>query len=519
MASSKFKFQYVPRPGKQTEFHNLCAGNNRVILALGGVRAGKTLAAVAEIFYQIYKHGLKVPLVWVVSPTLVQSEAAETHFKRLAQTAEGCMFLKHLRGKRTYIMRPSPKNPKEFVEVVFKTGSEPDNLKGFAVGYIVLDEAAIMKREVLDIALARTMECGGKIVLATTPKGKNWVWKDVYLPSLEGEDRYACIKIPTPDNFYLEPKEHEFLARRYASRSSTLGRQELEAEFVDFEGKVFDHFDPGTHIVRADLDIPDSVPVIVGMDWGVNDPTVAVFLSKWDGVWVIRDEYYEPGRTMKDHATVLRQHPLWPLVRRIWCDPSGLQERKEFLALGIKTLPARRPEKDKHTSWPVMRARQINAFFARRMSDPRKDKVGQSIPGLVMSENCVNGAREIMGMAYDRTAAYTKDPKYGKEPVVVNKRGEEIEKNASERLTQFDDHFIDALGYALFSEDRTLGSNFSAIDNSQRVVVPAETIESKPPTPQSELVKNLAEISKMADRDKASRLRSLGSAYDQMAGL
>jgi hypothetical protein len=221
----------------------------------------------------------------------------------------------------------------------------------------------------------------------------------------------------------------------------------LYGEFVDYKGRVFDHFSSGSHVFD-EADIPADIPVYCGIDWGSNDPTVCVWAAKWNGVWVVLDEYYRTRGLMREHAKYILDHPLHSRVKRYWADPSGAQWRREMRELGVVCLPARRPEKDGGPRWPASRARLMNKMFAIRKTCPWDER--RVIPGLVFFDTVVNGAKEFEALCYDRTAEMTPDGLQ-----VFDRDGQIVEhKNATDRLEDRGNHVVDALGYCLFSEER-----------------------------------------------------------------
>ena len=141
-------------------------------------------------------------------------------------------------------------------------------------------------------------------------------------------------------------------------------------------------------------------------------------------------------------------------------------------------MKARRPDKSANSDWPVMRARLINRLFSTRVPSPwEKEKM---VPGLQYFDEVKFGVTETMALSYDRTSSLT-----GRgEVIITDKSGQEVEKNSRERIEDRNNHFIDALGYVLFSEIRTLGKMFQAhyYDSKQGIIVkqePTQTPEEK----------------------------------------
>lgn len=463
--AQKFSIHYAPNPAQRKMAQAIEEGA-KVVLFVGGIRSGKSWGAVAECLKQFYKYKKRPKLGWVVSPTHTMQPPVEDIFKKMVYSDQGSLVISHSKADRAYLLRPSPDDPRTPIRIEFKTATEPDRLRGASVGVIVLDEAAYMNPEVFKICLGRVMDNDGVIIIATTPRGKNWVYHDVHMRS-HHDDLYKSIRGASADNPYISSESVE-RKRQELSHSSQLVRQELEGEFTSFDGLVFTHYDPGTHTI-ASPDIKDTTQVVCGVDWGYNDPFVCVWCAKVDGVWVVLDEYYRTQTLLADHAEYIKRHPLFTKVRRFWCDPSALQERREFHKLGVKVVPARRPDGNRSASWPVMRARKMNELFARRLKNPFGDG---TVPGLVFTENVQQGVREFSSLAYHRFSENTRDEAGVVTGVrVTDREGSELPRNAGEQLEDKDNHVVDALGYAIFSEERSTGGHVHYRDERSNSVV------------------------------------------------
>lgn len=461
----KFRLQYAPNEA-QSKLAQAIEEGAKVVLFVGGIRSGKSWSGIMELLKQFYKYKKRPKLGWVVSPTHTMQPPVEDIFKKMVYSDEGSLVVAHSKADRAYTLRPSADDPKVPIRIEFKTATEPDRLRGASVGCIVLDEAAYMNPEVFKICLGRVMDNDGIIIIATTPRGKNWVYHDVHMRSYH-DPLYKSIRGASADNPYISSESVE-RKRIELSHSSQLVRQELEGEFTSFDGLVFTHYDPGTHTIQEPK-LPVGTPVVCGIDWGYNDPFVCTWSAKLDGVWVVLDEYYRTQTLLADHAEYIKRHPLATSVRRYWCDPSALQERREFQKMGIRVVPARRPDGNRAVAWPVMRARKMNELFAKRLKNPFGEGL---IPGLVFTENVQHGVRETSSLAYHRFSESVRDESGKLLGVrVTDREGSELARNASEQLEDKDNHFVDALGYAIFSEERSTGGHTHYRDERSNAVV------------------------------------------------
>jgi len=476
--------QHKPRPGgsgklslryrmteKQSDFARHIANGVKVVLFIGGIRAGKTHGLVAECLKQVYVYDRRPNLGWIVSPTFPMSKVPEQKFRALCWSGDRSCIAMERRGDRAFLLWP-PKKRKEYWRVEMKSADEPDRLRGSSLGFAGMDEAAMMTHETFQILQGRVLDSKGIIMLSTTPRGKNWVYEEVYKRSLK-DPRYATVICRTDQNQYLEADEIGKLRGDYLARSSQFARQELDAQFVTFEGLVFSHYDHGTHTVKPPVVSADT-PVYCGVDWGFNDPFVCVWFANIGGVWVLLDEYYKTQGLIKEHIEFMRHHHLASQVRRYWCDPSRPEYRKEMLASGFRdVLPARRPKDMKAVGWPEARARLMNNLFAKRLESPFRE--GNS-PGLVFASDCTYAPREFSQLSYRRFTASGEDGIAR----VMDREGRELDRNAGEQLEDKANHVVDAAGYCLYSEIRQFG-NLKAYVPGDRQLEDAE----RPPFPKT----------------------------------
>jgi predicted phage terminase large subunit-like protein len=136
-------------------------------------------------------------------------------------------------------------------EVLFRSGDEPDRLRGANLSGVFLDEASLMNVEVFNIAIGRLREEGhqGWLSACFTPRGRRHWTFEVF-----GTDRpdTALFTCKTVDNSFLPPTYYEAVRRQYTSFQAA---QELEGQFIDQGGLLFR---------RAWFPVVDAAPPIVG---------------------------------------------------------------------------------------------------------------------------------------------------------------------------------------------------------------------------------------------------------------
>lgn len=399
-AEEKVTVRYSPQAHQAAFRAALDAEDSRVVLMLGGIRSGKTYAGAFELVRRIYTKCPKKGLSWIISPTFPMSLIVERAFE---EAAEG-LILKKLKGEKAYLLYPH-KESKEPYRVEIKTAEVPDRLRGASVDVIWIDEASMDNIEVWKICLGRVLDSKGLIYMTTTPRGKNWLYHEVYIPS-QTDPRIKVIKASTLSNKYLDKEDVERLKSKY---STAFAAQEIEAEFVSFEGLVYNEFNSDRHVIPPMVVLPDSAEVIVGIDAGLKDPFVYLWSMKFEGRWYIVDEYYCPERTIESHSIFIKRCRFEKDVRRRWADPSAAQERTDLDAHGLRSYPAKNDVRAGINS--VKRA-----FETDRIR---------------ITSNCVNTIRELGQYHY--------------------KDG--ISRNSGEEPVDVANHAMDALRYIIYSEE------------------------------------------------------------------
>lgn len=137
-------------------------------------------------------------------------------------------------------------------EVIFRTASEPDRWRGPNLSGIWLDEASVMIREAMDIALACLREGSelGWMSLTFTPKGKHhWTYEAFYDKYGNPRPGTALIQAHSNENPFLPAGFVDMLSGQY---STELQMQELAGLFVEMAGIMFR---------REWFDIVESAPL------------------------------------------------------------------------------------------------------------------------------------------------------------------------------------------------------------------------------------------------------------------
>ncbi|MFH1282443.1 MAG: terminase family protein, partial [bacterium] len=213
---------YRPHPAQKT-FHQ---SNARFRILSSGRRFGKSEAAVNEAIKFAAMHPNSI--IWVVAPVFAQSMINWRKFKKFIPP-EIIKGAPHLSEKYIELMNGST--------IWIKSGDNPDNLRGEGIHFLIIDEAAMVKKEVWEEALRPALsDTAGKAVMISTPKGHNWFF-DIWVRGQDSEfPDYQSWSHPTSDNPYIEASE---IIEAQTTLPELVYRQEYLAEFLDDIGAVF----------------------------------------------------------------------------------------------------------------------------------------------------------------------------------------------------------------------------------------------------------------------------------------
>jgi len=258
----EIKIQYKPF-SYQKKIHQYCDDDTtKYIIVTAGRQVGKSKSAIIQtIKWALSKRNL---VVWVVSPSSSQSSK---FYKSLLGPLEKAGLVKTNTGAKGDIKIELINN--SLIE--FKSILAKDTLRGQTLDYLILDEAAFMDEETVDQVLLPMIltKPKAKVLLTTTPKGKNWIYK--WFNKGNTDDRYKSIRVTSFDN----PMADKELIEGWKTTMPTKRfQQEILAEFID-AATVFDGINDAVHIPSG------GTKFYAGLDIGmINDKTVITIMNE-----------------------------------------------------------------------------------------------------------------------------------------------------------------------------------------------------------------------------------------------
>jgi PBSX family phage terminase large subunit len=178
-----------------------------------------------------------------------------------------------------------------------------ERLRGLNLAWAWMDEAAYQPRKVYNV-LSDRLRVGDyrNLFATTTPRGFNWV-HDVFADPLPDDPAIdlpdgAVYRSPTTTSVLgvstrANPAHpDDYIARQERQRSGEAYEQEIEGEFVNFEGLVYKWFGSANRIGTDAL--PDTFDrTVYGLDFGGSVPTALIACRQRGDSWYIVDEFYE----------------------------------------------------------------------------------------------------------------------------------------------------------------------------------------------------------------------------------
>lgn len=287
----------------------------RFIGLIAGTGGGKTFFGPIWLLEEVKKY--PEDYFFVIAPTfpLFQRTTLPEFRKRFDRHIGGVYF----EQKKRYELNTGG-------IIYFGSADNPDSLEGGQVRAAWVDEAGQIKLASWQAVLRRLGIKMGRCLLTTTPYGLNWLYKDFYQRWKKGDPDYDVIQFESIENPYYPKAEFERAKRTLDSRIFDMRYRGL---FRKLSGLIYPDFTQ-ENIVTKPFDIPKEWTVFGGIDFGWNNPFVALKLAidKDDNIYIF-DEYCQAGRYLKDHAEYLKKEITY------YADPSAKQDIEELKSLGF----------------------------------------------------------------------------------------------------------------------------------------------------------------------------------------
>lgn len=418
---------------KQRRFFESTA---KELLYSGAWGAGKSIALCAKVLaLAIHYPGSTIGLC---RKKMVQLKATTLRVF-LREVCPPELIVNHHKTDHVIVVKAGPKlREKSEIHYFGLINEKGDsyNIRGFTGGAVGLDEAVeTTEDEWKEIkGRLRDPKCGlRQIFAATNPAGKgHWLYQRMFIN--RDPNVHETIETNTLENPYL-PDDYradcERLTGRYRDRY-VLGK------WVDFEGLVYDHFDPLVHCITwqqfaerfGDIArdprtgrprIPPEWTNRYGViDFGYTNP----FVHQWwarspDDEFFRYREIYHTRRLVSVHGTQIREQEATAQEKIVsrWADHDA-EDRATLHAAGIATMPANKAKLPGIET--VYELLTVNPVTGRPRMFFIREALLEQDPYLVSNKLPWCTEQELMTYAYPRRA----DGKpVREEPVKINDHG------------------------------------------------------------------------------------------------
>ena len=287
--------------------------------------------------------------------------------------------------------------------ISLKGAEKPNNLRGRALDFVVLDEFADMRPEawfeVLRPSLSdrHSEDSPTRALFIGTPKGRNHFY-DLWAKGIDGADEWDSFQYTTIEGGNVSASEIEQARSDLDERTF---KQEYEAEFVTYAGLIYWAFDRATSIVKAE---DDGGVLHIGMDFNI-DPMSAVIAQRRGSDLICIDEVIIYGSNSDEIAKEIHQrYPNRQII--VYPDPAARQRKtsaggRTDLSI-LQNSGFMTKAKNAH---PAIRDR-INAVNSRL-------KTGDGKRHLFFTENCKQTIKSLERQTYkEGTSQPNKDDGY-----------------------------------------------------------------------------------------------------------
>lgn len=247
----------------------------RFKVVVAGRRFGKTHLSIRELCYHA-----RIPdrEIWYVAPTYRQAKMIT--WKKLRKKLVQLKWAQKINETELSILL------KNGSTISLKGADNYDSLRGIGLDYLVIDEFADILPEAWYETLRPTLadKQGGALFIGT-PKGLNWA-HDLYSQALEYPEEWVSFQYTTIEGGNVTQEEIEAARRTLDERTF---RQEFEASFETFSGRIYYAFDRKQNVRAWPFETKLPHELHIGVDFNV-DPICAVVFARAGNILHAIDE-------------------------------------------------------------------------------------------------------------------------------------------------------------------------------------------------------------------------------------
>ena len=243
-------------PWQKDAVNQICnkPGSGRVVVIKSRRQCGKTFTCCATLLHYACTYPNTTSAI--IEPTNAQARKV---FKTIVKAIDGTGILK---SKNETFLTVELINGST---IMFKSAQIKEGLRGYTItGVIILDEAAYLPSDILELVLPWRQVHKAPMMLVSTPRVKDGVFYSYWKEGLEGQN---VISIDWSEYDTSELLDNDTIEQYRRTLTTNQFKSEILGEFLDDDGLVFQFVHENT--------IPDTPGkyqrVYGGLDFGAGD--------------------------------------------------------------------------------------------------------------------------------------------------------------------------------------------------------------------------------------------------------
>lgn len=282
--------------------------DSRFRVVVAGRRFGKTFLSTFELLRAALKD--KGQNCWYVAPTY--KAAKEIAWDMLINAIPREYVLKTNETSLTLTLKNGS-------TISLKGAEKPDNLRGRALDFIVLDEFADMRKEAwFEVLRPSLSDRLGSALFIGTPKGRNHFY-DLWTKGADGDEGWHSFQYTTVQGGNVPPSEVEQAKKDLDERTY---QQEYEARFVNYSGIIYYSFSREESVRRFN---GDAHYLHIGMDFNIDPMSAVVAVRDGQNLHCIDEIVIYGSNTDEMVDEIKTRYPDRQIV--IYPDPAARQRK------------------------------------------------------------------------------------------------------------------------------------------------------------------------------------------------
>ena len=203
--------------------------------------------------------------------------------------------------------------------ISLKGAEKPNNLRGRALDFCVLDEFADMRPEAwYEVIRPSLSDRQGNAVFIGTPKGRNHFY-DLWAKGIDGANNWSSFQYTTIQGENVPAEEIEAARADLDERTF---KQEYEAQFVTYQGLIYYGFNREDSV----LDIGDDNGTLhIGMDFNLDPMSAVICIRKGEKLYAVDEIVMYGSNTDEMVAEIKNRYPNRNII--IYPDPASRQRK------------------------------------------------------------------------------------------------------------------------------------------------------------------------------------------------